>query len=202
MSSRAGWIAVAALLAVSASFGQEPLEGRPVADLGIDRTSLPTPVDGVEGVEPLFRDGRVLIAGQPSTEALRRIHELGVTAVVNLRTPAEMEDRERVPYDEAAAVGELGMEYLWIPLGGDDHPYTPEAVERFARVLSQHRGPVLLHCTVAWRASYMWVAYLIRYQGFTLDRALERGQAIAISPSPLAGLLDRRLAVTYADEPP
>ena len=133
------------------------------ADPGIDRGRLPERVNTVAGVEQnLFRDGRVYIGGQPSQAALAAFRELGVTAVVNLRTPPEMEDRQRVPYDEAAAVAELGMEYISIPLGGAEHPYNPQAVDRLAKALADHPGPVLLHCTIGWRASYLWVAYLIR----------------------------------------
>jgi uncharacterized protein (TIGR01244 family) len=201
MKAGAGRIAVVALLVVAASVAQEPAAERPGADLGIDLRALPVSVDAVDGVEPLFRDGRVLVAGQPSKEALGKLHDLGVTVVVNLRTPAEMEDRARVPYDEAAAVAELGMEYVWIPLGGDEHPYTPAAVARFAQAVAGHDGQVLLHCTVAWRASYLWVAYLIRHHGVPLDRAMARGEAMAISPSPLAGLLDRELSLVYAEAP-
>jgi hypothetical protein len=45
-----------------------------------------------------------------------------VTAVVNLRTPREMGSREVAPFDDAALLAELGIEYVWIPLGGDEHP--------------------------------------------------------------------------------
>jgi uncharacterized protein (TIGR01244 family) len=180
--------------------GQVPPEIPVVADLQIDRSGLPSRIDGIEGVQPLFRDGRVFVAGQPSPEALAQLHAQGVTAVVNLRTPAETEDRQRVPYDEAAAVAEFGMEYISIPLGGAEHPYIPQAVDRFAKALADHPGPVLLHCTIGWRASYLWVAYLIREQGFTLPDALARGEAIAITPDPLEGLLGRPLNVVHGDE--
>jgi len=201
MNVRRTWIAVAVALAAVRPIAAEEQASPPVTDIGIDRGALPVSIDAVDGVRPLFRDGRVYIAGQPSREALAQLHGLGVTAVVNLRTPAEMEDRQRVPYDEAAAVAELGMEYVRIPLGGDEHPYAPPAVDRLAKVLAEHRGPVLLHCTFGWRASYLWVAYLIREQGLALPDALARGEAIAISPDPLEGLLGRPLAVVYEGEP-
>ena len=201
MNVRRTWIAVAVALAAVRPIAAEEQASPPVTDIGIDRGALPVSIDAVDGVRPLFRDGRVYIAGQPSREALAQLHGLGVTAVVNLRTPAEMEDRQRVPYDEAAAVAVLGLEYVRIPLGGDEHPYAPPAVDRLAKVLAEHRGPVLLHCTVGWRASYLWVAYLIREQGFALPDALARGEAIAISPDPLEGLLGRPLAVVYEGEP-
>jgi protein tyrosine phosphatase (PTP) superfamily phosphohydrolase (DUF442 family) len=74
------------------------------------------------------------------------------------------------------------------------------AVDRLAKALADHPGPVLLHCTIGWRASYLWVAYLVREQGFALPDALARGKAIAITPDPLEGLLGRPLDVVYGDE--
>ena len=171
-----------------------------VVEIELDPDALPHEVGGFEGeIRGLWRDGRVFVAGQPDEAALDRFRKLGVTAVVNLRTPDEMNDRERVPFDEAAVVGSLGMEYVHIPLGGDAHPYTPEAVDRFAEVLERHDGLVLLHCTVAWRASYMWTAYLIREQGFGLAAAMARGEAMAIGDLPIEGLLGRPLELVYAD---
>jgi len=190
---------VAAILivtSVSVCFSQQS----ETADLGVDQNSLPAPIGDFEGVRgEVFKDGRLFIAGQPDEDALRRFRELGVTVVVNLRTPAEMENRERVPFDEAAFVREQGMEYVHIPLGGDEHPYTPEAVATFAETLEKHGGPVLLHCTVAWRASYLWAAYLILYQDFDFAAALDRGEAIAISPPPLQGLLGWPLTLVFED---
>jgi len=169
-------------------------------DLEFDRTAPPDTVADYPGFQArIHREGRVLIAGQPSEVAVRALPAHGVTAVVNLRTPGEMEDRDRVAFDEAALVRELGIEYVWIPLGGDDHPYTPAAVDTFAAVLQRHRGPVLLHCTVAWRASHLWAAYLVRYQGFAVDEAYARGEAMGIGRMPLARLLDRDLRVTDGD---
>jgi uncharacterized protein (TIGR01244 family) len=165
-------------------------------------TGLPVKVTDLEGVEArLYLDGRVYIAGQPSEAALARLKERGVTAVVNLRTPTEMADSKQVPYDEAAAVAALGMEYVHIPLNGRDFPYTTEAVDRFAAVLGRHSGPVVLHCASAGRVSYLWSAYLIRHRGFSLDAALVRGEAIGIAPSPLEGLTGRPVKLVWEDPP-
>jgi uncharacterized protein (TIGR01244 family) len=166
----------------------------------VNRDALPVRIEGIDQVRgEVFREGRLFISGQPNENALHKFRELGVTVVVNLRTPAEMDDRERVPFDEAAEVERLGMDYVNIPLGGEDHPYDRAAVDRFAAVLDAHPGPVLLHCTVGWRASYLWTAYLILYHDFSLEAALERGEAIAIDPPPLQGLLGRPLTLTYGD---
>jgi protein tyrosine phosphatase (PTP) superfamily phosphohydrolase (DUF442 family) len=87
------------------------------------------------------------------------------------------------------------MEYVWIPLGGRDHPYTPAAVDRFAEVMTSHGGLVFAHCTIGGRAAYVWVAYLTRDQGVHVDYALARGRAIAIPPSPLESLLGQPLTL-------
>ena len=130
---------------------------------------------------------------------MRALPARDVTLVVNLRTPEEMENRERVPFDEAAVLLELGIEYVWIPLGGEEHPYTPEAVATFAEALARHTGPVLLHCTVAWRASHLWAAYLVEFHGFSITEAYGRGEAMGIGRTPFAKFLDRELIMIEAD---
>ncbi len=171
-----------------------------IVDIGIEGDGLPRELNGFDGeIRGLWRDGRVLIGGQPDESAFDRFQEMGVTVVVSLRSTSEMDDRERIPFDEAALVESLGMEYVHIPLGGDDHPYTPQAVDRLSDVLERHDGPVLIHCTVAWRASHMWAAYLVREQGFSLEDAMARGEAMAIGDLPVEGLLGRQVQLAYAD---
>jgi uncharacterized protein (TIGR01244 family) len=118
----------------------------------------------------------------------------GIKTIVNLRTQREMDNRQQVPYDEAALAKELGVSYVHIPLGGPDTPYTPEAVEKFAKAFESANSKVLLHCTVAWRASHMWAAYLVKYKGFTVEEAKRHGTAInlggyAAGGSPIDSLL-------------
>ena len=152
-------------------------------------------------IDNIFSDGRVLIAGQPDQEALRGLASQGVTVVVNLRTPGETEDREVVPFDEAALVVELGLDSVPIPIGGEDYPFRESVVDQFAEVLEDHPGTVLLHCRSGVRASYLWIAYLVKVQGMSLDEALARGEAMRIHPSPLEGLLGRDLHLVFVDGP-
>ncbi|HEY7797673.1 MAG TPA: sulfur transferase domain-containing protein [Hyphomonadaceae bacterium] len=138
--------------------------------------------------------GPLYIAGQPSEAALRDMVAKGIKTIVNLRTQREMDNRQQVPYDEAALAKELGVSYVHIPLGGPDTPYTPEAVEKFAKAFESANSKVLLHCTVAWRASHMWAAYLVKYKGFTVEEAKRHGTAInlggyAAGGSPIDSLL-------------
>ena len=164
----------------------------PRATLDLDRAAPPDTVRDWPGFQArVWREGRVFIAGQPDSLALAAARDHGVTCVVNFRTPAEMNDRKRVPYDEAALAASLGLEYVYAPIGDGEHPYTPAAVDSVAAALARHDGPVLLHCTVGWRAAHVWVAYLVRHQGWDFAEALPRGERIAITESPLGGLLGR-----------
>jgi hypothetical protein len=62
--------------------------------------------------------GPVFIGGQPTADALRQLVSEGVTTIINLRTPREMDNRKVVPFDEAALLSELGVEYIHVPLDG------------------------------------------------------------------------------------
>ena len=119
----------------------------------------------------------VFISGQPTEQALRDLHAQGVTTVVNLRTPEEMS--KRVPFDEAALVKELGMEYVYVPVRGNaEFPYSPAAVKSFSAAMSGAKGKVLLHCTIAWRASHLWAAYLIQDRDVPVATALQQARTI------------------------
>jgi uncharacterized protein (TIGR01244 family) len=119
----------------------------------------------------------MFISGQPTERALRDLRAQGVTTVVNLRTPEEMS--KRVPFDEAALVKNLGMQYVYIPVRGNaEFPYSPDALKSFAAAMGGAKGKVLLHCTVAWRASHLWAAYLIQYRDVPVAKALEQTRMI------------------------
>jgi uncharacterized protein (TIGR01244 family) len=119
----------------------------------------------------------IFVAGQPTERALREMRDQGVTTVVNLRTPEEM--TRNVDFDEQGLVAQLGMRYVHLPVrGGAEYPYSPETVTQFAEAVSTANGKVLLHCTVAWRASHLWAAYLIGERGVPIDSALANARAI------------------------
>jgi protein tyrosine phosphatase (PTP) superfamily phosphohydrolase (DUF442 family) len=85
----------------------------------------------------------------------------------------------KVPFDEAAVVKSLGMRYVYIPVRGNaEFPYSPDALKSFAAAMTDAKGKVLLHCTVAWRASHMWAAYLIQYRNVPVATALAQTRSI------------------------
>ncbi len=168
--------------------------------------SNPYGVEDIPGVEGggLFLDGRVYLAGQPGEEALAELGRRGVGVVVNVRTPGEMDDREKVPFDEAKVVGGLGLEYVTIPLGGDDYPYGPDAVERFAETLACTDGSVLIHCGYGSRAAYLWIAYQVRYEGVPLSQAMARAEKMMLKQHAIGRLLGQptQLALVEAAQSP
>jgi protein tyrosine phosphatase (PTP) superfamily phosphohydrolase (DUF442 family) len=109
-----------------------------------------------------------------------------------------MGDRNVVPFDEAAEVADLGLVYVHIPAGGPETPYAPEMVARFAEVLDAAEGRVLLHCTVAWRASHLYTAYLHRYRGLPMSEAVRHGRAINLGTLPLEGFLGAPVEIDMA----
>ena len=119
----------------------------------------------------------VFISGQPTEQALRELAAQGVKTVVNLRTPPEM--KTRVPFDEEALVNKLGMKYVYLPMrGNQEYPYSNEDLKQFAKAMRETDGKLLLHCTVAWRASHMWAAYLIDYRHLPVQTALAQTRKI------------------------
>jgi uncharacterized protein (TIGR01244 family) len=170
--------------------------------VGKDKTGpVPNPV--TLDTAGMFQDKFVsigddmFIAGQPTEKALRDLRAKGVTTIVNLRMPEEM---TRVGFDEAALAKELGMRYVHIPMRGSaENPYGPKELDAFAAAMASADGKVLLHCTVAWRASHLWAAYLIRDRKVPVAAALSHARLINLmddmrmggDQQPLEGFLGR-----------
>jgi uncharacterized protein (TIGR01244 family) len=138
----------------------------------------------------------MFIGGQPTEKALRDLRASGLTTIVNLRMPEEM---KKVGFDEAALAKELGIRYVHIPMRGTkENPYGPKELDAFAAAMDSADGKVLLHCTIAWRASHLWAAYLIRERNVPVTVALEQTRKINLmddmrmgEQQPLEGFLGR-----------
>lgn len=164
-------------------------------------TTLAFSSAGAESIEPLSaqvidnsgfsgtlgRYGDLYIASQPDEAGLARMAEAGVTVVINLRTPAEM---ERLSFDAAAAVEQLGMRYVHVPQGGSEYPASPAVLDRVAEAIADADGaPVLLHCASSARASHMFAAWLYREQQLTLNEAIHQAREIGFGMLRVESLL-------------
>src|SRR5215467_1655375 len=196
------WQSLVRNLSASALIVTVTLPAAAQSIVGKDKTGpVPNPVN--LDTKGLFQDKFVsvgddmFIGGQPTEKALRELKAKGVTTVVNLRMPEEM---ARVGFDEAALVKELGIKYVHIPMRGTaDHPYGPKELDTFAAAMAAADGKVLLHCTIAWRASHLWAAYLIRERNVPVETALSQARQINLmddmrmgdGQQPLEGFLER-----------
>jgi uncharacterized protein (TIGR01244 family) len=157
------------------------------------------PTEGMFQAKFVSVGDNVFIGGQPTEKALRELRAKGVTTIVNLRMPEEM---ARVEFDEAALARGLGMRYVHIPMRGTpENPYGPKELDTFAAAMASADGKLLLHCTVAWRASHLWGAYLIRERHVPVSDALTHTRRINLmdnmrmtnGPQPLEGFLGRTI---------
>jgi uncharacterized protein (TIGR01244 family) len=168
-----------------------------------------TPITSVSAPVTLDTTGRfqdravqvgedVFVSGQPTERGLRELKAQGVTTVVNLRTPEEM--TRNVPFDEPALVKELGMRYVYLPVRGTpEYPYSPATLTAFAEAVNSAEGKVLLHCTIAWRASHLWAAYLIS-RGIPVDSALANARAINLMDQHRMGQNGRQPVEDFLDK--
>lgn len=140
----------------------------------------------------------MFVTGQPTERALSELKEQGVTTVVNLRTPEEM--TRSVKFDEPALVAALGMQYVYLPVRGNEQfPYSPATLAKFTDAVGNAKGKVLLHCTVAWRASHLWAAYLIN-RGVPVDSALANARAINLMDEHRMGTNGRQPVEDFLDK--
>ena len=170
--------------------------------VGKDRTGpVPNPVNldtaGLFQAKFVSVGDDMFIGGQPTEKALRDLRAKGVTTIVNLRMPEEM---AKVGFDEAALAKQLGIKYVHIPMRGTAaNPYGPKELDTFTAAMASADGKVLLHCTIAWRASHLWAAYLIRERKTPVAMALSHARSINLmddrrmggSQQPLEGFLGR-----------
>ncbi len=173
----------------------------PAVPLAAEVNLNEAPIDSVhkvEGKRDIFRSMHYYFGGQSNLETLRWLKAEGITTVINLRSDKEQKEFSDMAFDEAAVVKELGMAYASIPLG-DKGSYRPQAVDTLAIVLKNHTGKVFIHCLSGGRASYLWIAYLVRHRGYSLDDAIAIGKTIRY-PTYLEDLLGAKVNYTVTGE--
>lgn len=157
-------VAVLALVACSSAF--RPQAGEPAP-----------PVVAVEraGIAPVHACGELLLAGQPSAEALRALAGEGLGLVIDLRRPEE----ER-GFDEPALARELGVEYVNHGFAGPETLMdgTFDAVRELLAAHGQEK--VLLHCRSATRVGAVWVASRVLDDGVAWEEALAEARRVGV----------------------
>lgn len=120
-------------------------------------------------------DDLVWRGAQPGRQGFRRLRELGVDTVINLRAESN---------DEAATVRLLGMNYLYFPLDPIAPP-THAQILAFLRAASDPRlGRIFFHCYHgADRTGVAGACWRIALDGWTLAEAVREMQAFRFHSS-------------------
>ena len=134
------------------------------------------PVEGIGGVKPLTRAGRVYFAGQPSAGAIRALAENEkIEVLVSFRHPMEM---VTVGLDTTSVCDSCGVRYVNIPFG---KAFTSAEVDQLAEVLDSTEGKIALHCGTSNRVGMIWAAYLATKQGVPVEEAIEVGRSAGMT---------------------
>jgi protein tyrosine/serine phosphatase len=129
-------------------------------------------------------DERLYRGAQPAAEGFRRLRDLGVTTVINLRM-----EPDAIKTDEKRIVEELGMRYVGIPVE-DGNFFTrsrtiPEAAIRmFFKTIDdtiREGGTLFVHChRGADRTGAMVAFYRIARQGWEAMRAHDEARDVGM----------------------
>lgn len=117
----------------------------------------------------------VLVGGQPDDAQLAALRDAGFATVINLRTPEEPGTVE-----EGEKVGRLGMDYVTLPLAGDEG-LTEERARAFAAALDAADKPVVIHCASGNRVGALFALRSFYLEGASADEALELGKEAGLT---------------------
>lgn len=149
-----------------------------------------TKVEKVANLKGVYRYQNFYIAAQPSVDDLSWYKKQGVKSIINLRTEKENKEFASNVYKEKKQVNDLGLAYYSVPIGGSD-AYAPENLKLMATHIKENEK-VVIHCRSAGRATILFMAYLVKYRGFSLNEATKIGEQIKFS-FPLEKILDTKI---------
>ena len=131
-------------------------------------------------------DELTTLADQPGDQEWAAVAGKGFKTVINLRMPAEL------PEPEGPKVRGAGMEYVELPVGPPTMNDATVAAFGKAWEEAKARGPVLVHCATARRASALCVMLDAVKGGWTAERALERARETGFpgDPPPLRAFFE------------
>ena len=108
--------------------------------------------------------------GQPKTGGLKKLSELGVKTIINLRGES---DDTRAEEKEAAS---LGMQFFNIPMSSSGRP-SEEQVRRVFEIIEEKEkanATVFVHCRRGSdRTGAIIAVFRIKHDGWTADRAID-----------------------------
>jgi tyrosine-protein phosphatase SIW14 len=114
--------------------------------------------------------------GQPAAGGLKRLAELGIKTVVNLRGE---DDLTRAEEAEAKA---LGLRYYGVPMPGLSRPTDAQVKQVMAIIDDQENWPVFIHCKRGSdRTGTVIACYRIAKEKWTGERAITEARQYGMS---------------------
>jgi len=149
-------------------------------------------VEIIKEFKGAFKYQNYYLSAQPSLEALRWYKSQGTSSIINLRTEKENQAFAEYAYNEENMAKELGLDYHCLPIGGSKD-YTPENLEAFAKLIKGDKK-LLIHCRSAGRATIVFMAYLVKYKGYSANEAAKVGRSLKFS-LPIEKMLDSEISL-------
>ena len=119
-------------------------------------------------------DENIWIGPQPTQNDFNEFAAQEVTAVINTRTQPEMNQLE---FNETEELKKFEIDYGLVEIG-KGHEYSPAKLSEFNELMVANQGKkMVLHCRSGHRASQLYAAWLIKYQGKTSVDALQAIQS-------------------------
>jgi len=116
--------------------------------------------------------------GATDANGVANLKKQGFASIISFRLPTEQGVNE-----EEAAVKTTGIKYVHLPLNGA-MPDPKVADEFLAAVADKNNQPAYIHCGGGGRAASMWMIKRALKDGWTVDRAADEANAIAmLSPA-------------------
>ncbi len=124
--------------------------------------------------------GDVVLAGQPSQEALAELSKRNVRTVISLR------DEQEETWDEESHCESLGMKFLRFPINNPDD-VSAVLIDQIRLLLEAARpeAGVLLHCASANRVGAVWLAHRVKDGGLTVDQARQEAAKVGLKTKVL-----------------
>tara|TARA_R110002073_G_scaffold69905_2_gene173172 strand:- start:643 stop:1287 length:645 start_codon:yes stop_codon:yes gene_type:complete len=123
----------------------------------------------------VLRFGNVILAGQPDQELFSEFKQRGITTVLTLREPVELE------WDEKQVAESAGLRFFQLPVQGPDD-LSPEMFDKSLEIIRSAKDDekVLVHCAAASRVGAVWMAHRIIDGKLSVDEARKEARQVGM----------------------